>query len=182
MGRTKRMQQYDVSIPPKEYRDPEARALWSETDPALRREIVRMTRELSEGTAIVKDRRCGRRTCDPAGFYGLERAERELYEAEAKGAPAADIAALKDSVDLLRHGLASDIAFFESMEALEPYHQYAADQGKTLAQYLDEMSQVERTLRDDPIGGVFLLCDRVGAEPLQVMAQLLAQPQQQVAH
>src|ERR1700722_1046133 len=54
-----------------------SREEWARTPAEIRKEIIRMDREMAEGLAILKDRRAGRGKRAPGGFWELHCCERD---------------------------------------------------------------------------------------------------------
>jgi len=173
--------------PPRHFLDDDKfMAAWPRLHPEIKSELLRMEREIKQGMAIYKDRSVGRPKKDATGFYGLELAEAEVYRLEGEPRKTAELEKARRRVAELLAGLAADAAKYDhyrSMdEELDQFQQYAEAQGKTLPQLLREFTAIEQSLRDDTIGGLFVICERYGVNPVQLVMAIHNAPQQPAAH
>jgi hypothetical protein len=172
----------NISYPPKQFKDDEARRLWPSVSREIRSEIVRACRELSFGVGIAKDAVMGRPKYCPDGFYGLAVAENELYRLEHTDATDADLRQARERVWVLEGKLKDDEAEIEHRRAvIREYEPIAKAAGQTLAQWIGDHIEVEKALASDPIEGIFKACDLVGLEPLAVLMSAARQPAKQAA-
>jgi len=129
---------------------------WARTPPEIRSETIRMYRELSERIPIEKDRRSGRTHRGKrvkGGFWELHCCERDATpESLARAAE-------------LREILAPEIARIAEIESLEPFHEMAKANGKTLADVLRQYMAVEQRLRMDPHGEMTQIIANLGIDP-----------------
>lgn len=132
-----------------------SREEWAKTPAVIREEILRMHREMNEGLAILKDRRCGRRKRVRGGFWELHCCERDGNLARAEE---------------LRAALAPDEERIAANDALEEFHKMAKRNGKTLVEVLIEYVKLENLLRTDLRDGFFALCERIGFDPIDLLA------------
>jgi hypothetical protein len=162
-------------------------AAWPRMAPEIKRECLRMEREIQEGIAILKDRSAGRPKKDLTGFYGLELAEADLYRLEGVPRKEAELEKARKRVAALMVGLAADAAKYARYRAmdldLDPYFEQAKASGKTLPEVLRGYIAMEQLLREDLVGGVFLICERAGVDPVKLLMGVLNAPDnRQAAH
>jgi hypothetical protein len=146
---------------------------WGATPALVRTEICRTCRELGEGIAIAKDRRAGRgkrtpgqpdpgKRLVPNGFY-------ELYLVEGGATPWA----LRRAVEL-RERLASEAArMMENDEMVAAFEPEVKRTGMTLPAYLRSRVAVEHQLSADPIKGFETICEMIGVDIVDVLANAL---------
>ena len=138
--------------------------------------IVRRSREIARGLAILKDQRLNRPKRDMNGYYGLAVLEQRLDDLEAIGSHS-NAAAVRAAIVLARQRAAEDDKLIAEQDAerahyaaLEAeYGPVTAKRGLTLVQLLGEIAAMDRAVRDDPLIGFFKVCDHFGIEPIQAM-------------
>lgn len=159
-------------------------AVWGQMPEAMQRELLRLEWETMRGIAIVKDRMMGRQKYDLAGFYGLELLDEEVYRLEQVSRKSDDLAEARAKASEQRAKLADDEQFISErmreMEKLEPFAQEFAKEGKTLAQKIGEYVALENELRSDLLGGIFAVCEFVGADPIQMLTNIRDRPAEAV--
>lgn len=156
---------YDPKVPPRHFKLPAG--AWEASPGCVRSEIIRADAEMRRGIALHKDRICGRGKRDPLGFYGLERAEDELHKLETRGARKRAIEDARATVASLKTSLAKDA---ELIEVILEFGPFAAAQGKTLVQKLEEYTHIEGLMRNGDMAGMFFeICAMVGADPVPLL-------------
>lgn len=143
---------------------------WLATDQAVRREIVRAIVELRTGIAVQMDRRVGRQKYDTNGFYGLQLSKDDLHFLTVSGKPADEIAKARTFVEVMEARLNEDLLEIERqdavLDAVKPFRDYAAAQGRTLPQFLEVMTTLDKKLHTDKLDGFFSICDHYGVDPI----------------
>lgn len=137
---------------------------WADVPIDARSEILRMQKELTQGIAIAKDRRCGREKRDADGFYGLPTLEESLLTMNPGSARTAALA----RIEKLKAKLANDETEMESRdEMFADLQQHVAGRGMQPHEYLGQCVELEKTLQADLVGGIFKILEMRGIDPLQ---------------
>lgn len=161
---------------------------WQASTPSERGYAARRASELKRGIAIQKDRIMGRPKSAMFGFYGLERADEDVYRLERIPKKSAELEEARERAAKLRAALAEDEKEIERIVQrdadLEPFHQMAAASGTTVAEYLRRAYAVEQifyraqaALRagdgpgfsDNMMDGLCQLGDRLGFDPVKIL-------------
>lgn len=166
---------YDVVTFPRQLAGDDARAAWPDAPAVVRYEIVRSVQELSRGIAIGKDRMLGRPKNCADGFHGLEIAETKLNSLESSGETGAVLKNAQERVDKLKDELRADEAEIarrqESLDAARVFgDHFGLQDTAAIAGKIQEFVNIESALRSDPIGGIFMICHLLGADPLELLA------------
>lgn len=192
------MEQQVPALPPRDYLDNDAfMAEWEAMTPSERGYTARRISELKRGIAIGKDKIMGRSKYALFGFYGLERAEEDVYRLERIPKKARELEEARERVAKLHAALAGDEKEVERIvttnEALEPHRQHAAAQGLTLAEYIRRAHEVEKTFyraqaaasvgddagfTDGVMDGLFQLGDWIGFDPIKVLMDAYNAPRE----
>jgi hypothetical protein len=62
-------------------------------------------------------------------------------------------------------------------DEMEPFREALAVEGKTVEQKIREYVNLEHELRKDLLGGIFSVCEYVGADPIAVLTSALQRPE-----
>ncbi|MDA9539638.1 hypothetical protein ACM41_26420 [Bradyrhizobium sp. CCBAU 21362] len=183
------MEQHVPALPPRDYLHNDAfMAEWEAMTPSERGYASRRAGELKRGIAIQKDRIMGRPKYALYGFYGLERADEDVYRLERIPKKAAELEEARTRAAKLRAALVEDEEHVESVvarnAALDEFHQIAAAQGVTLSGYLRRAHTVEQAfyraqaalhagdvvgVTDGIMDGLCQLGDWIGFDPVEVL-------------
>lgn len=78
------------------------------------------------------------------------------------------------AVSELTQGFERYRAAAERDATLAEFHALAAKGGKNLKDVIAAYVNMEGVLRTDPIGGIFLVCDNLGVDPIEIFRECLA--------
>jgi hypothetical protein len=171
---------YDYSLPPRQRftNDEALRSMWPSVPAALQEHLVRRASEVNRGFAIYRDKMMGRSKGALGGHFELESALDDLHWLQhSKRSRAEEIARLKARVEAL---LAVCLPEMEDIakrlalsEALAPFEDHAQAQGKSLSEWIRGHIEIEKALNEDIVGGIFLICERLQVDPLEVFTAAL---------
>ena len=136
---------------------------WLATPVTVRIKILRRDSELRRGVAIMKDRRMGREKYDLEGFFGLELAQQKLRTMK----PGTARTAALGKIEQLKLKLARDdeeMTSQDEMLALLDHH--LAGRGIEPHEWVRQCVELENTLRQDLIGGIFKIMEMRGIDPI----------------
>ena len=154
-----------------------SREAWAKTPEATRSEIIRMDREMSEGLAILKDRRAGRAKRIPGQPGDGKRVPGgwwELWKQERDG-NVARVAELRDLLAPEAAHMAQKDAENEAIEAIFKHAQATGiGEGMSLPEYLERMVGLESWTRKHPYSGIAQILKSIGIDPIDYATVIAA--------
>lgn len=191
------MEQHVPALPPRDYLDNDAfMAEWQSMTPSERGYTARRISELKRGIAIGKDKIMGRPKYAMFGFYGLERADEDVYRLERIPKKAAELEEARLRAAKLRDALRSDEREVERhvqvSNELAEVGVYCSVHGiKQPAEYLRRARTIEMAFyraqaamqagdgpafTDGMMDGLCQLGDWIGFDPIQFVLDAARQP------